>query len=123
MKKKVSILLSVLLILTIALVGCGKKGSALDDTTWKLTGGKEASTGLELTADQLATVGMSDFTLELKAGGVLNASLAGESSEGTWSEKDGSVTISLDGDEITTTVKDNIMTWEDPSMTLTFEKQ
>ena len=123
MKRRVSILLSVLLVLSFTLVGCGKEAaSKYEGTTWTMTGGKDAS-GIEVTAEQLEQVGVSDFTLELKKDGVVTASVSGTTSEGTWSEKDGELTIGMDGDNLTGTVEDNKMTVVQDDMTLIFEKK
>jgi hypothetical protein len=124
MKKKVSILLSVLLVLSFVLVACGSKGlaSAYEGTTWKLTSGKDA-TGIEVTADQLAAFGMSDFSFEFKADGVVTATVAGESADGTFTEKENEITMGVDGDTLTATVDGDTMTVVETDITLIFTKQ
>ncbi len=124
MKKSVSVLVSVLLLFSFILTGCGSDSpkSALEGTTWKMTGGKDVS-GIEVTEENLAAVGMGDFTLEFKADAAVTASVAGTTSEGTYSENGEEITIEMDGDSITVILKDNVMTMDQDGTTLYFEKQ
>jgi len=125
MKKRVLSLLSVLIVLTFALVACGSKGTAskLDGTTWNLSGGKEEASGIEVTAEQMAALGMEEFKFEFKKGGVATVTFAGESADGTFTEKDNEVTITEDGSEsFTGTIEDNKLTISQDGMSLYFEK-
>ncbi len=124
MKKSFLVLLSVLLVFSFVLGGCGSKApkSAVEGTTWIISGGKDG-TGIEITSDQLGLVGIGDFSLEFKADGVVTASVAGETSDGTWSEKDNAVTVEIDGDTIAGTVDGDKLTLEQEDMTLYFDKQ
>lgn len=123
MKRSFLLLLSVLFMFTFVLAGCSNTPkSSLEGTTWVISSGKDAS-GIELTSELLDSVGIGDFTLELKADGVLTASYAEESGEGTWSEKDNVVTIEMDGDTLTANVEGDQLTLEQGDMTLYFDKK
>ncbi|BCJ96746.1 hypothetical protein acsn021_43150 [Anaerocolumna cellulosilytica] len=124
MKKRVLSLLSILIVLSFALVACGSKGTAskLDGTTWNLSGGKEEASGIEVTADQMAALGMEEFKFDFKQGGVATVTFAGESADGTFTEKDNEVTITSEGESITGTLEDNKLTISQDGMTLYFEK-
>lgn len=124
MKKRVLSLLSILIVLSFALVACGSKGTAskLDGTTWNLSGGKEEASGIEVTADQMAALGMEEFKFEFKKGGVATVTFAGESADGKFTEKDNEVTITADGESITGTLEDNKLTISQDGMALYFEK-
>jgi hypothetical protein len=124
MKKRVLSLLSVLIILTFALAACGSKGptSKLDGTTWSLSGGKDEASGIEVTAEQMATLGMDDFKMEFKKGGVVTVTLADESSDGTFTVKDNEVTITESGESTTVTLEDDKIIMLLEGTTLYFEK-
>lgn len=124
MKRSFLVLLSVLLVFSFVLAGCGSKEpkSAVEGTTWNATGGKDVS-GIEVTAEQLGLTEGNGFTLEFKEKGALSASLQGETTEGTWSEKDNVVTMVLDGESATADLADDKLTLVQGDMTLYFEKQ
>lgn len=124
MKKRVLSLLSVILVLSFVLVACGSKGTAsqLEGSTWKLTGGKDGASGIEITQDQLSALGMQDFTFEFKKDGAVTVSFAGESVDGTYSEKDDAITITADGDSMNATLEDEKLTIEQDGTSLYFEK-
>ncbi len=124
MKRRLPLLLAVLLVLSFALVGCGSKepASKLEGTTWELSGGKDPS-GIEVTAEQMEQLGMTEFTLEFKKDGVVTVNFAGESQDGTWSEKDGVVTIGSEGENMTLKLEDDVLSMDQDGTTLMFKEK
>lgn len=126
MKKRLSVLLSVLLVFSFVLAGCGKKDSAstgLENTTWTLTAAKEEESGLEFTGDQLATLGLTDFSFEFKEDSKVTVSAAGQTGDGTYSVDGSEVTLESDGEKLALTLDGDKMEMKQDTLTMTFEKQ
>ena len=69
--------------------------ASLEGTTWVVVSSKSDSG--ELTGDQLAQLLGGEVTYEFKADGVITATLAGKSYDGTYEEGDGTVTTVING--------------------------
>jgi hypothetical protein len=120
MKKGLSVVLSVVLVLSLFLVGCGNK-LKLEGTTWKLTSGKDES-GVEITEEALDAAGMGEFTFKFKSDKV-TVDAYGETSEGKYSVSGDEVTIDFDGEKATAKIDGSKMTMDQDGTTLIFEKQ
>ena len=110
--KKVAVVLSLVLLVSVMLVGCqGKDGGAGTPAgasgivgVWKLTGAEMA--GMTMDAASLADFGMAEMTLEFKADGVVALNFGGESEEATYTEAGDKVEISENGSVAMTLSKD-----------------
>jgi hypothetical protein len=124
-KRSVLVLLSVLLVFSFVLAGCGSKGSKSPyvGTTWSISGGKDAASGVEITKEFLSMGGIDDFKIELKDKGVATVTVSGETEDTKWSEKDNVITLESGGEELKATIDGDKMTIEQDGSELYFEKQ
>lgn len=130
MKKRVSgLVLTVLLVFCFVLAGCGSK-SKNDDAaavigTWNLVSASDATSGVEVTKEQLETVGINGFSFEFKEDGAVTftPSAGADVLEGTYTVKSDEVTIQVDGTTTIGKLADNQMTMEEDGASIVLEKQ
>ncbi|MTK05561.1 MAG: hypothetical protein F8N38_00525 [Hungatella sp.] len=109
MKKKLSILLAILMMLGAMLVGCGAKNdSVYVGTTWTLN--SVEAEGIVLEGELLASA-MDAATIKFDAKKV-TLNFGTENGEGTWSEKDNVITIKSDGETIECPITDSKLLFE-----------
>ncbi|MBE5981488.1 MAG: hypothetical protein E7249_20525 [Paenibacillaceae bacterium] len=109
MKKKLSILLAILMMLGAMLVGCGAKNdSVYVGTTWTLN--SVEAEGIVLEGELLASA-MEAATIKFDAKKV-TLNFGTENGEGTWSEKDNVITIKSDGETIECPITDSKLLFE-----------
>lgn len=109
MKKKLSILLAILMMLGAMLAGCGAKNdSVYVGTTWTLN--SVEAEGIVLEGELLASA-MDAATIKFDAKKV-TLNFGTENGEGTWSEKDNVITIKSDGETIECPITDSKLLFE-----------
>ena len=109
MKKRLSILLAILMMLGAMLVGCGAKNdSVYVGTTWTLN--SVEAEGIVLEGELLASA-MDAATIKFDAKKV-TLNFGTENGEGTWSEKDNVITINSDGETIECPITDSKLLFE-----------
>lgn len=109
MKKKLSILLAILMVLGAMLAGCGAKNdSVYVGTTWTLN--SVEAEGIVLEGELLASA-MDAATIKFDAKKV-TLNFGTENGEGTWSEKDNVITIKSDGETIECPITDSKLLFE-----------
>ena len=109
MKKRLSILLAILMVLGAMLVGCGAKNdSVYVGTTWTLN--SVEAEGIVLEGELLASA-MDAATIKFDAKKV-TLNFGTENGEGTWSEKDNVITIESDGETIECPITDSKLLFE-----------
>ncbi|MBE5989698.1 hypothetical protein BXY41_104124 [Lacrimispora xylanisolvens] len=109
MKKRLSILLAILMVLGAMLVGCGAKNdSVYVGTTWTLN--SVEAEGIVLEGELLASA-MDAATIKFDAKKV-TLNFGTENGEGTWSEKDNVITIKSDGETIECPITDSKLLFE-----------
>ena len=109
MKKRLSILLAILMLLGAMLVGCGAKNdSVYVGTTWTLN--SVEAEGIVLEGELLASA-MDAATIKFDAKKV-TLNFGTENGEGTWSEKDNVITIESDGETIECPITDSKLLFE-----------
>ena len=109
MKKKLSILLAILMVLGAMLAGCGAKNdSVYVGTTWTLN--SVEAEGIVLEGELLASA-MDAATIKFDAKKV-TLNFGTENGEGTWSEKDNVITIKSDGEVIECPITDSKLLFE-----------
>ncbi|NNJ28555.1 hypothetical protein [Lacrimispora defluvii] len=109
MKKKLSILLAILMMLGAMLAGCGaKNNSVYVGTTWTLN--SVEAEGIVLEGELLASA-MDAATIKFDAKKV-TLNFGTENGEGTWSEKDNVITIKSDGETIECPITDSKLLFE-----------
>ncbi|MBE5983193.1 hypothetical protein ACOAOT_14695 [Lacrimispora sp. AGF001] len=109
MKKRLSILLAILMMLGAMLVGCGAKNdSVYVGTTWTLN--SVEAEGIVLEGELLASA-MDAATIKFDAKKV-TLNFGTENGEGTWSEKDNVITIKSDGEVIECPITDSKLLFE-----------
>jgi len=109
MKKRLSILLAILMVLGAMLVGCGAKNdSVYVGTTWTLN--SVEAEGIVLEGELLASA-MDAATIKFDAKKV-TLNFGTENGEGTWSEKDNVITIKSDGEIIECPITDSKLLFE-----------
>lgn len=109
MKKRLSILLAILMVLGAILVGCGAKNdSVYVGTTWTLN--SVEAEGIVLEGELLASA-MDAATIKFDAKKV-TLNFGTENGEGTWSEKDNVITINSDGETIECPITDSKLLFE-----------
>ena len=109
MKKRLSILLAILMVLGAMLVGCGAKNdSVYVGTTWTLN--SVEAVGIVLEGELLASA-MDAATIKFDAKKV-TLNFGTENGEGTWSEKDNVITINSDGETIECPITDSKLLFE-----------
>ena len=109
MKKRLSILLAILMLLGAMLVGCGAKNdSVYVGTTWTLN--SVEAEGIVLEGELLASA-MDAATIKFDAKKV-TLNFGTENGEGTWSEKDNVITINSDGETIECPITDSKLLFE-----------
>lgn len=119
MKKNVFIL-SIVLLFSILLVGCGnKQKTKMDNTSWALASAE--TLGIELTAEEM---GMTDFVFEFKTNGKMTVTMGDETSEGTFKVDGDEVTIKgEDGETVVMTRDGDVMSMEQDGSKLNFKKK
>ena len=109
MKKRLSILFAILMVLGAMLVGCGAKNdSVYVGTTWTLN--SVEAEGIVLEGELLASA-MDAATIKFDAKKV-TLNFGTENGEGTWSEKDNVITIKSDGEVIECPITDSKLLFE-----------
>ena len=109
MKKRLSILFAILMMLWAMLVGCGAKNdSVYVGTTWTLN--SVEAEGIVLEGELLASA-MDAATIKFDAKKV-TLNFGTENGEGTWSEKDNVITIKSDGEVIECPITDSKLLFE-----------
>ena len=109
MKKRLSILFAILMMLGAMLVGCGAKNdSVYVGTTWTLN--SVEAEGIVLEGELLASA-MDAATIKFDAKKV-TLNFGTENGEGTWSEKDNVITIKSDGETIECPITDSKLLFE-----------
>lgn len=109
MKKRLSILFAILMMLGVMLVGCGAKNdSVYVGTTWTLN--SVEAEGIVLEGELLASA-MDAATIKFDAKKV-TLNFGTENGEGTWSEKDNVITIKSDGEVIECPITDSKLLFE-----------
>jgi len=114
MKKIFALLLSCMMILSIAACGNSKYVGK-----WELE--KAEMAGQEMTADMIG-----GMTLEIEKGGKGNLSAAGEDAEFEWEVKDGKLSMTHDGETIETAVEvdgDTLILNDFEGAKMTFKKK
>lgn len=125
MKKRLSLLMTILFTLCLVLIGCnGGKRTASVEGTWKIVSATEESSGLLLEGDQLKEYGMADFTFEFDNKGKVTVKMSEDDSEqGLYSVEDKTVKITQGATEISGEVDGTKMTIEESGLTIVLEKQ
>lgn len=139
MKRFISILMVALFAATV-FVGCGKStpegkyvlksigGKSVEDKIKEEAGGA----GAEVTEEQIKAfltlmgIGAPEelITLELKKDDVAEMKTAGEDAvTGTWEQKDGKLTITLDGETVEVTLKGNELSFAQDGQEFVFVKK
>ena len=109
MKKRISLLLAILMMLGAMLVGCrAKNDSVYVGTTWTLN--SVEAEGIVLEGELLASA-MDAATIKFDAKKV-TLNFGTENGEGTWSEKDNVITIESDGETIECPITDSKLLFE-----------
>jgi C-terminal lipocalin-like domain len=124
MKRRISALLSMLLVCCLVFAGCSSKENEKASLagSWKIISLSEETSGLELTGDQLEAFGFGDYSIELKEDGSLSATIGEEATEGTYTVEDNSISVTIDNETITGQIEDNKITISDSGATLVLEK-
>jgi len=109
MKKRLSLLLAILMMLGAMLVGCGAKNdSVYVGTTWTLN--SVEAEGIVLEGELLASA-MDAATIKFDAKKV-TLNFGTENGEGTWAETDNVITIESDGETIECPITDSKLLFE-----------
>lgn len=110
MKKKLSLLLAIIMVLGAMLAGCGsaKNDSAYVGTTWTLN--SVEAQGITLEGDALKGA-MDTATIKFDAKKV-TLNFGEENGEGTWTEKDNVISITSDGETVECPVEDSQLLFE-----------
>lgn len=133
MKKRLSALLAMILILCIALSGCKRQDENIAESKdteeftvvgiWKIVSAKEESTGLELTKEQLKDFELDQYYVEFKEDGTVIAVMGEDTIEGTYTFEDNMVTADIDGKTITSQLENNQLTVKESDVTVVIEKE
>jgi hypothetical protein len=119
MKKRFSLLITILFTLCLVLAGCASKRTASVVGTWKIVSANEKSSGLELEGEQLEEFGLNDITFEFKDNGHVTVKMSADSSEeGIYSVEDNTVTITEGITDITGEINDTSMTINESDITI-----
>lgn len=110
MKKRLSLLLAIVMMLGVMLAGCGaaKNDSVYVGTTWTLN--SVEAEGIVFEGELLASV-MDAATIEFDAKKV-TLNFGEENGEGTWSEKDNVITIKSDGETFECPITDSMLLFD-----------
>lgn len=103
MKKTVSSLLAVLLLMTVlfSLTACGGEEESAYVGTWKAT--QIEASGITMTPEEA----QMEFSIDIKSDGTITATTNGESDgEGTWEETDNGISITSGTDVMEATLDD-----------------
>lgn len=125
MKKRLSLLITILFTLCLVLAGCagGKRTSSVEGT-WKIVSATEESSGLVLEGDQLQEYGFADISFEFKSKGMVTIKMNADTSEdGVYSVEDNTVKITQGATELTGEVDGTSLTITDSGLTIVLEKQ
>lgn len=135
--KKIIAGLLMITCMTVLLMGCGKKSTSAIIGDWTLESITVA--GITVNLSEMATneeyaallegMGMSaedPATISAKKDGTCTLKMGAESNDGKWEDKDGTITITSDGDTMNVTIADNKLTLTmpgDDSMSMAFAKK
>lgn len=120
MKRKVSILLAVVMILGTMLMGCGAKNeSKYVGTTWTLD--SVEAQGITIEGDTLKNA-MPDSTIKFEEKKV-TLNFGDTKGDGTWTEKDDTITIKSDGETLECPIKDSKLLVEAAGSKMYFVQQ
>ncbi|MDF2889535.1 MAG: hypothetical protein K0R23_3920 [Lacrimispora sp.] len=110
MKKKLSLLIAIVMMIGVMLAGCGaaKNNSAYVGTSWTLN--SVEAEGIVLEGELLASF-MDTATIKFEPKKV-TLNFGEENGEGTWSEKDNVITIKSDGETIECPITDSKLLFE-----------
>lgn len=127
MKKRISVLLSILLVCCFIFAGCSSKENEKNEKTslagpWKIISLSEETSGMELSGEQLEAFGFGDYAIELREDGSLTAKVGTETIEGTYTVENNSISVTIDEETITGQIEDNKITISDSGATLILEK-
>jgi hypothetical protein len=132
MKKRLSALFVIILILGIIFSGCKSKEENIVESkdteeitvvgTWKIISASDEASGLDLTGEQLEAFGLDQYSVEFKEDGTLTAVMGSDTSEGTYTFQDTTVTADIDGKTITAQLENNQLTFEESGATIVIEK-
>lgn len=123
----VSIILMVV-ILSVALVACVNESTKLSTGTYKFYSMSGSMEGIEVNVKVgdsimgVITLTEDYVTLEIKEGGEAVLTMAGESIECTWEEKEGKYYLTVDDESQEITVKGNMITMQEEGMNLELKK-
>lgn len=125
MKRRISLLFTVLLTLCFVLAGCGsKQDTSAVEGTWTLVSATEESSGTEISGDLLEAAGLNNFGFEFKSDGTVIATMGTDTPmEGTYTLKDNTVTVIVDDMQSVGEIDGSKMTMEDSDITIVLEKQ
>lgn len=118
--KKIVVSLVVMACMSFLLLGCSKKESKFVGN-WTLE-----SMGVEGQMLNVADLGGDESltaSITVNKDGTLSMSMADESNDGTWEDKDGKITMTIDGDKVDVTLEDDKATISIEGSTLVFKKQ
>lgn len=118
MRSIFSVAIVMLIVLTM-LAGCGGEEATGYEGKYVSVSGEMM--GIELTGDDIA-----GWSIELKSGGKGKMEIEGETGNIKWSLEENTITIKVDGEEITGTIEDDKLVFDDilsSGMKLTFAKE
>lgn len=118
--KKIVVSLVVMACMSFLLLGCSKKESKFVGN-WTIE-----SMGVEGQMLNVADLGGDESlaaSITVNKDGTLSMSMADESNDGTWEDKGGKVTMTIDGDTVDVTLEDDKATISIDGATLVFKKQ
>ena len=123
MKKTLSLFIAIVCV--VSLCACGGSGGRSDDAlVGQYTAVKAEAMGIALTGDDV-----SGFTITLEKGGKAVFEVEGTKGKGTWTNDDETVTLKVEGTEMTGKYSDGTIEFEGfledmvgVSMDITFEK-
>lgn len=122
--------MALVLMMVFSLAACGKKDSGSSAAgTYNLQ--EISASGVTMNMEDLkASLGDAakdlDFAIVLGEDGKFSLDMTAfdpsMSLEGTWEEKDGSIELTVDGETISASLKDGVLTMEEEGTSLTFKK-
>ena len=116
-----SVLLAAIMVCAmLALASCSGGNKTTDVTgKWALTGG--SSGDITLTKEQIQSV-MGEITYSFEEGGKLVIAAGGAEAEGTWEQKDATVTISAQGQSMDMTLEGDKLQMKQGDVVATFTR-
>jgi|GEM_PF-3104210 len=119
--KKVAVVLSLVLLVSVMLVGCQNGGGTADGIIGKWTLTDVESGGVSLGSEMVSMFG--EMSIEFKADGVVSVSMAGEGEDATYVENGDKVDISAEGEVVMSLVKkDGKLVIDEDGTVLVFSK-